>query len=80
MAAFERSMAGYGEGASFGGSAPSTPMGFDYLGVGAAGGTTINLNVAGSVLTEQDLGIYVSNLIGNQNRQGNPVVLPTLGR
>ena len=44
------------------------------------GGTTINLNVSGSVLTEQDLGFYLSNLIGNQNRQGNPVVLDNLGR
>jgi hypothetical protein len=59
---------------------PSSMGGFDYLGVGAAGGTTINLNVAGSVLTEQDLGFYISNLIGNQNRQGNPVTLDLLGR
>ena len=57
-----------------------TPSAFDYLGVGAAGGTTINLNVAGSVLTEQDLGFYINNLIGNQNRQGNPVIVPNLGR
>jgi len=61
-------------------TAPSSMGGFDYLGVGASGGTTINLNVAGSVLTEQDLGFYLSNLIGNQNRQGNPVVLDNLGR
>ena len=44
------------------------------------GGTTVNVNVAGSVLTEQDLGFYISNLIGNQNRQGNPVTLDLLGR
>ena len=44
------------------------------------GGTTVNVNVAGSVLTEQDLGFYLSNLIGNQNRQGNPVTLDLLGR
>jgi hypothetical protein len=61
-------------------AAPSSMGGFDYLGVGASGGTTINLNVAGSVLTEQDLGFYLSNLIGNQNRQGNPVTLDLLGR
>jgi hypothetical protein len=44
------------------------------------GGTTVNVNVAGSVLTEQDLGFYLSNLLGNQNRQGNPVTLDLLGR
>ena len=45
-----------------------------------ANGMTIVVNVAGSVLTEQDLGFYLNDVIGNQNRQGNPVIVPNLGR
>ena len=45
-----------------------------------ANGMTIVVNVAGSVLTEQDLGFYLNDVIGNQTRQGNPVIVPNLGR
>jgi hypothetical protein len=45
-----------------------------------SGVPNVTVNVAGSLLTEGDLGFYISNLIGNLNRQGNTVTLTNLGR
>ena len=60
---------------------------FDYTMEGFTGGgfggnvTNVNVSVEGSVLTQgQDLGFYIANLIGDLNRQGNPVTLGNLGR
>jgi hypothetical protein len=60
------------------GMAPSlADMGSGYEGSGVP---NITVNVAGSLTTEGDLGAYLTNLIGNLNRQGNTVTLPNLGR
>ena len=60
---------------------------FDYATEGFTGGgfgsnvTNVNVSVEGSVLTQgQDLGFLLSDIIGNLNRQGNPVTLGNLGR
>jgi hypothetical protein len=60
---------------------------YDYTMEGFTGGgfggnvTNVNVSVEGSVLTQgQDLGFYIANLIGDLNRQGNPVTLANLGR
>ena len=60
---------------------------FDYGMEGFTGGgmgssvTNVNVSVEGSVLTQgQDLGFLLSDIIGNLNRQGNPVTLGNLGR
>ena len=59
-------------------SAPSlADMGSGYEGSGVP---NVTVNIGGSLLTEGDLGFYLSNLIGNLNRQGNPVTLGNLGR
>jgi hypothetical protein len=60
------------------GMAPSlADMSSGYEGSGVP---NVTVNVAGSLLTEGDLGFYISNLIGNLNRQGNTVTLTNLGR
>jgi hypothetical protein len=60
------------------GMAPSlADMSSGYEGSGVP---NVTVNVAGSLLTEGDLGFYISNLIGNLNRQGNTVTLANLGR
>ena len=60
------------------GIAPSlADMGSGYEGSGVP---NVTVNVAGSLLTEGDLGFYITNLIGNLNRQGNTVTLANLGR
>ena len=57
---------------------------FDYAAEGFTGGSSapnVYVTVEGSVLTQgQDLGFYIANLIGDLNRQGNPVTLGNLGR
>ena len=60
---------------------------YDYAQEGFTGGgfggnvTNVNVSVEGSVLTQgQDLGFLLSDIIGNLNRQGNPVTLGNLGR
>jgi hypothetical protein len=60
---------------------------YDYGMEGFTGGgfggnvTNVNVSVEGSVLTQgQDLGFLLSDIIGNLNRQGNPVTLGLLGR
>ena len=60
---------------------------FDYATEGFTGGgfgsnvTNVNVSVEGSILTQgQDLGFLLSDIIGNLNRQGNPVTLGNLGR
>jgi len=59
-------------------TAPSlADMGSGYEGSGVP---NVTVNIGGSLLTEGDLGFYLSNLIGNLNRQGNPVTLGNLGR
>jgi hypothetical protein len=57
---------------------------FDYTAesfTGGANAPNVYVTVEGSVLTQgQDLGFYIANLIGDLNRQGNPVTLANLGR
>ena len=57
---------------------------FDYTAESFTGGSSapnVYVTVEGSVLTQgQDLGFYIANLIGDLNRQGNPVTLGNLGR
>lgn len=58
---------------------------FDYASEGMMMGTAtapiVYVTVEGSVLTQgQDLGFYLADIIGNLNRQGNPVTLERLGR
>jgi hypothetical protein len=57
---------------------------FDYTAESFTGGSSapnVYVTVEGSVLTQgQDLGFYIANLIGDLNRQGNPVTLANLGR
>lgn len=82
IAAIERSLAGYG-GASFGGMAAATPLQdtfqnpLNYLGIP---GTTVNVTVQGSVLSDVDLADKITNIVNLQNRLGNSVVLTSLGR
>jgi hypothetical protein len=60
------------------GTSPSlADMGSGYEGSGVP---NVTVNIGGSLLTEGDLGAYLTNLIGNLNRQGNPVTLGLLGR
>jgi hypothetical protein len=60
------------------GSSPSlADMGSGYEGSGVP---NVTVNIGGSLLTEGDLGFYLTNLIGNLNRQGNTVTLANLGR
>ena len=57
---------------------------YDYAMEGFTGGgsvTNVQVMIEGSVLTQgQDLGFLLSDIIGNLNRQGNPVTLGNLGR
>ena len=57
---------------------------YDYAMEGFTGGgsvTNVQVTVEGPVLTHgQDLGFLLSDIIGNLNRQGNPVTLGNLGR
>jgi hypothetical protein len=57
---------------------------FDYASEGMMASSAVPnvyVTVEGSVLTQgQDLGFYIANLIGDLNRQGNPVTLGNLGR
>ena len=57
---------------------------YDFAMQGFTGGgsvTNVSVMIEGSVLTQgQDLGFLLSDIIGNLNRQGNPVTLGNLGR
>ena len=57
---------------------------YDYAAEGFTGNgsvTNVQVMIEGSVLTQgQDLGFLLSDIIGNLNRQGNPVTLGNLGR
>ena len=64
----------------FGGSGMAPSLADMSSGYEGSGVPNVTVNVAGSLLTEGDLGFYISNLIGNLNRQGNTVTLTNLGR
>lgn len=87
MAAFERSMAGYGNGSAFGGMAPSAQLPTSYLPQGYLGINSIpqgqqavTVNVNAPIYGVQDVQRLIIDSVNQAQKNGTTTVLPNGGR